>query len=246
LSVIIKIGTSGYTYSWNKAKPTPFQWYVNQGFNSVEINASFYRFPTESWIKTWQAVAPNEFTFSIKVHRSITHYTKLKGKSLELWKRFSRSLGSLGKKRVDFWLFQMSSSYKYNQKNLETIRTFFEKTRLGNKAVVEFRDTSWWKAIKEIENMDIVFCSVDAPGLPHNLISMNDAVYLRLHGFKKWYNYVYSDKELDKILSKLKKLNANKKAIYLNNNHGMLKNGLYLLNRTETISIFSQEKKPIY
>jgi uncharacterized protein YecE (DUF72 family) len=94
--------------------------------------------------------------------------------------------------------------------------------------------------------MGIVFCSVDAPGLPHNLISMNDAVYLRLHGFKKWYNYVYSDKELDKILSKLKKLNANKKAIYLNNNHGMLKNGLYLLNRTETISIFSQEKKPIY
>src|ERR671922_91905 len=83
LTVIIKIGTSGYTYPWNKAKPTPFQWYVNQGFNSVEINGSFYRFPTESWIKTWQAAAPNEFTFSIKVHRSITHYTKLKGKSLE-------------------------------------------------------------------------------------------------------------------------------------------------------------------
>ena len=226
---LIRIGTSGYTYSWNEGKPTPFKWYTHQGFNSVEINASFYRFPTESWIKTWQAAAPNEFTFSIKVHRSITHYTKLKGKSLELWKRFSISLGSLGKKKVDFWLFQMPSNYKYNEKNLETIRTFFEKTGLGNKAVVEFRDTSWWKATKEIENMGIVFCSVDAPSLPRTRIVSNNTIYLRVHGYKKRYSYVYSQAELDTMISSIKKLKADKIAIYLNNNHGMLQNGLYLL-----------------
>jgi uncharacterized protein YecE (DUF72 family) len=63
----IKIGTSSYTYSWNKKKPTPFQWYVNQGFNSVEINASYYRFPTEAWLNTWLSIAPlDHFTFSIK------------------------------------------------------------------------------------------------------------------------------------------------------------------------------------
>ena len=37
----IRIGTSGYTYSWNKAKPNAFEWYINQGFNSVEINIAF-------------------------------------------------------------------------------------------------------------------------------------------------------------------------------------------------------------
>jgi len=41
----IRIGTSGYSYSWNKAKPDAFEWYIVQGFNSVEINYSFYRFP---------------------------------------------------------------------------------------------------------------------------------------------------------------------------------------------------------
>jgi uncharacterized protein YecE (DUF72 family) len=50
-SLEIRIGTSGYTYSWNKGKFDPFMWYVSQGFNSVEINASFYRFPAESWIR---------------------------------------------------------------------------------------------------------------------------------------------------------------------------------------------------
>jgi uncharacterized protein YecE (DUF72 family) len=196
---LIRIGTSGYTYCWNEGRPTPFKWYLSQGFNSVEINASFYRFPTESWVKTWLTI-PEDFTFSIKVHRSITHYVKLKDKSLELWNRFRRTIESLEKK-IDFWLFQMPSNYKYKQENMERIKTFFERTKLGNKAVVEFRDMSWWKAIKKIENIGIVFCSVDAPNLPRNLIATNDAVYLRLHGSKDWYNYIYSENELDKIIS---------------------------------------------
>ena len=200
---------------------------MNQGFNSVEINASFYRFPIQSWVKTW-LTAPEDFSFSIKVHRSITHYTKLKNRSLELWNRFRQPLESLEKK-IDFWLFQMPSNYKYKQENLEAIRAFFEKTNLRNKAVIEFRDTSWWKAVKEIANIGIVFCSVDAPGLPHSLMSTNGAVYLRLHGSKEWYNYIYSKKELDNILSRFKKLKADKKMIYLNNDHGMLQNGRYLL-----------------
>ena len=227
MSPLIAIGTSGYTYSWNEANPTPFKWYISQGFNSVEINASFYRFPIQSWVKTW-LTAPEDFSFSIKVHRSITHYTKLKNRSLELWNRFRQPLESLEKK-IDFWLFQMPSNYKYKQENLEAIRAFFEKTNLRNKAVIEFRDTSWWKAVKEIANIGIVFCSVDAPGLPHSLMSTNGAVYLRLHGSKEWYNYIYSEKELDNILSRIKKLKADKNMIYLNNDHGMLQNGRYLL-----------------
>lgn len=227
MSSLIGIGTSGYTYFWNEANPTPFKWYISQGFNSVEINASFYRFPIQSWVKTW-LTAPEDFSFSIKVHRSITHYTKLKNRSLELWNRFRQPLESLEKK-IDFWLFQMPSNYKYKQENLEAIRAFFEKTNLRNKAVIEFRDTSWWKAVKEIANIGIVFCSVDAPGLPHSLMSTNCAAYLRLHGSKEWYNYIYSEKELDNILSRFKKLKADKKMIYLNNDHGMLQNGRYLL-----------------
>jgi uncharacterized protein YecE (DUF72 family) len=117
----IRIGTSGYSYSWNQGKPNPFEWYVVQGFNSVEINASFYRFPPESWIRTWIS-APENFTFSIKVHRSITHFNKLKGKSLELWKKFRNSLRSLENKGIiDFWLFQMPLTYKYNQENLRRV-----------------------------------------------------------------------------------------------------------------------------
>ena len=102
----------------------------------------------------------------------------------------------------------------------------------NHKAVIEFRDPSWWKAIDKIENIGLVFCSVDAPRLPRDRIVTNKTIYLRIHGYKEWYRYIYSQIELDAILTSIKKTNADKKAIYLNNNHGMLENGLYLLKNT--------------
>ena len=234
---VIKIGTSGYTYSWNMRRPSPFQWYVDQGFNSVEINASYYRFPTESWINTWLAAAPEYFTFSIKVNRYITDYTRLKGeKAFQLWNKFSKTLYKINDK-IDFWLFKMPPSFKYTSENLETVSKFFSNTQLNNnnKAVLEFRDPSWWKVIDKIENIGVVFCSVDAPGLPRTRVVTNNSVYLRIHGYKEWYRYIYSQTELDTILTSIKKLKADKKAIYLNNDHGMLENGLYLLKNTSQV-----------
>ena len=228
----IRVGTSGYSYSWNQGRPTQFKWYLNQGFSSVEINASFYRFPTESWLKTW-LTAPSDFTFSIKVHRSITHYTRMKGKSYQLWERFRNSLSTI-EKNIDFWLFQMPPDYKYDKENLETIANFLARTSLRNKAVVEFRNASWWTKISEVKKLGIIFCSVDAPDLPNDLVAENGAMYLRLHGSAKWYSSIYYEKELDDILERIKRLDVDRSAIYLNNDHGMLSNGLYLLKNIKT------------
>jgi uncharacterized protein YecE (DUF72 family) len=233
----IRIGTSGYTYSWNKAKPTPFKWYINQGFNSIEINYSFYRFPTLASINIWQNNAPNDFTFSIKVHRSITHYNKLKQpRSVELWHNFLKIFEPIENK-VDFWLFQMPANFKFKPENLERVKSFFKSENIiqrivtRKQAVIEFRDSSWWQksSLKEIEKTGIVFCSVDAPDLPNEILASNDVLYLRLHGSKTWYNYVYSEEALNEIVSQVTAIRAQKKAIYLNNDHGMLKNGLFLM-----------------
>jgi uncharacterized protein YecE (DUF72 family) len=232
----IRIGTSGYTYSWNKKQPSPFEWYVKQGFNSVEINASYYRFPLESWINTWRASAPRNFTFSIKVNRTITNYLRLKGdRALNLWNRFSKTLEGIYDK-IDFWLFKMPPTFRYTDQNLETVRVFFQKSALTKdsrvKSVVEFRDSSWWKAIDKLEDLGVVFCSVDAPGLPRTVHVTSKSIYLRIHGYKEWYRYIYSQTELDELLDSVINLKAEKKAIYLNNDHGMLQNGLYLLKQT--------------
>lgn len=233
----IRIGTSGYSYSWNKAKPDAFEWYIGQGFNSVEINYSFYRFPQVTSIKLWRAKAPKDFTFSIKVHRSVTHYNRLKKpRSIQLWDEFLKNFEPLENK-IDFWLFQMPANFKFKPENLERVKSFFNNESIMHqiisrkKAVIEFRDSSWWneQALKEIEKAGIVFCSVDAPSLPNEIITTSDAIYLRLHGTKTWYNYLYPEKRLKEIVSDMLGKQAQKKAIYLNNDHGMLENGLFLM-----------------
>lgn len=233
----IRIGTSGYSYSWNKAKPDAFEWYIGQGFNSVEINYSFYRFPQVTSIKLWRAKAPKDFIFSIKVHRSVTHYNRLKKpRSIQLWDEFLKNFEPLENK-IDFWLFQMPANFKFKPENLERVKSFFNSESIMHqiisrkKAVIEFRDSSWWneQALKEIEKAGIVFCSVDAPSLPNEIITTSDAIYLRLHGTKTWYNYLYPEKRLKEIVSDMLGKQAQKKAIYLNNDHGMLENGLFLM-----------------
>ncbi len=136
----VRLGTSGYSYPWNVGKPSPFEWYLGLGFNTVEINASFYRFPVSAWTNTWMR-APDDFRFSIKVHRLITHRRRLGGDSVETLRRFQRPLGPLTG-RIAFWLFQMPPSFRYSKKALERVTTFLRDAHLGASAVLEFRDAS--------------------------------------------------------------------------------------------------------
>ena len=77
--------------------------------------------------------------------------------------------------------------------------------------------------------MGVTFCSIDAPKLPKKVVSTSDTVYLRLHGKKEWYSYIYTKSELQNIIRKIKNVGAKKNYIYLNNDHGMLLNGQFLL-----------------
>ncbi|MDQ4101523.1 MAG: DUF72 domain-containing protein [Thermoproteota archaeon] len=233
----IRIGTSGYSYSWNRAKPNAFEWYLNQGFNSVEINFSFYRFPPPASINFWQNKAPRDFRFSVKVHRSITHYNRLvQPRASQHWENFLKLFQTLEHK-IDFWLFQMPANFKYKPENMDRVRSFFNsksnqaQITAKSKVIIEFRDPSWWNesALEDIQREEISFCSVDAPGLPNKIIALNDVIYLRLHGTQTWYNYLYPEEQLREIVSSMTSAQAQKKAIYLNNDHGMLQNGLFLL-----------------
>jgi uncharacterized protein YecE (DUF72 family) len=221
------VGTSGYSYPWNNGKPSPFAWYLSQGFKTVEINASFYRFPMKSWTKAW-SIAPKDFEFAIKVHRSITHYSRLRGRGLDLFKRFSATLDAIEDK-ISFWLFQMPESYIADKENIGSVTNFFRETKLGNKAVLEFRHKSWWENIDVIRDLGAIYCSVDAPKLPREIISSNDVVYLRLHGRKQWYSWIYTEEELKEIAEEILRVDAKKKYIFLNNNHGMIPNSKFLI-----------------
>lgn len=229
---VIKVGTSGYNYFWNEGKPNSFKWYISKGFNTVEINATFYSFPYKSWIRNWLE-SPEYFDFSIKVNRIITHYQRLSEKSAETFMKFKERLKEIEHK-ISFWLFQMPPTFEYSEKNYSRLINFFKKAGLENNGVVEFRDESWFKIAslhEELSKNGIIMCSIDSPDFPNDIYLCNNIIYLRLHGRKEWYSYEYSNEELDEIIKRINSLNFKKCYIYLNNDHGMLPNGFYLMQK---------------
>lgn len=131
--------------------------------------------------------------------------------------------------KITFWLFQMPPDFDATSGNVARISSFFSELNLGKSAVIEFRHESWWNRKNVCKDIGAIFCSVDAPQLPREIASMNDSVYLRLHGREAWYAYVYSKDELKELIETVKKLDARRKHIYLNNDHGMLPNGKFIM-----------------
>lgn len=218
------VGTSGYTYWWNEGRDK-LAWYISQGFNTVEINSTFYSFPFQSSVKAWGR-APEGFMFSVKVHRLITHYTKLS--SREPWLRFRERLRPIDG-RIRFWLFQMPPSFGYSEANLERIVRFIKEEGDGRE-VFEFRDPSWWgEGASEVVRAGGVFCSVSAPGLPDDVVNSNGYVYMRFHGRDEWYAYVYSDGELKEYYRRILGSGGREAWVYFNNDTGMFENALQFL-----------------
>jgi hypothetical protein len=84
-------------------------------FNTVEVNATFYRFPTEKMVQAWYRKGPEGFLFTLKAFRGITHLRKFQGTE-ELLRRFyamgemlGEKLGACGTTAISFCASSISS-----------------------------------------------------------------------------------------------------------------------------------------
>lgn len=214
----LSVGTSGWYYDWNKKKN--LDWFVqNSGLNTVELNVSYYRFPFPNQIRSWNTKGTG-LRWSVKVHRSITHWRLLNETALEIWENF-RKLFEPMDHLIDFYLFQMPPKFDDVTKALR----FADNTCLGERFALEIRN-------KELlgndelcaELMDkVTLVSVDSPDYRERIFP-GEVIYMRMHGRENWYSYNYSQEEIKIILGKINELKPGKIYIYFNNDHNMLEN----------------------
>ncbi|HOJ92786.1 MAG TPA: DUF72 domain-containing protein [Dictyoglomaceae bacterium] len=222
----VYIGTSGWSYAWNPKKN--LNWYLeNTPFNAVEVNSSFYRFPSENTIKGWGKFK-DQLRFVIKVNRSITHLHKFNNLARDSWTKFFYSFEALDS-YVDFYLFQIPPSMSIEY--LENIIAFANFTRLGTRFALEPRRVDWFneEIYKKLRETSITLVSVSAPNLPENIILTTPYAYIRFHGKTEWYAYNYSKEELYNFAQKIKNLSVQKVFIFFNND-AMLSNGITMYN----------------
>jgi uncharacterized protein YecE (DUF72 family) len=212
----IYIGTSGWSYDWNKGNS--LDWYITESqLNAIELNMSFYRFPYPTMVKSWAAKS-KDLAWVIKVHRSITHFQKLSTKIVERFQRFKTLFRPL-EDHIHYYLLQLPPSFT----DLSILEQFLEKTGT-DKIAVEFRHPNLFtnELITWAKHHQILLVSIDAPQLPRTILS-TEVIYERIHGRTAWYSYNYTDQELHEIRQRI--LSKNPKTVYFFfNNTEMLPN----------------------
>ena len=220
----VKVGNCG----WNYLNPREFYEVPPKGtrlqvysklYNLVEINSTFYRLPRKETPSKWRTQANKinpEFEFTLKVSRVITHTHRFLPEcdwAFDRMKEIGKALNAT------VLLFQTPASFKPTPENIDRLRAFFTRIDRENfKLVLETRWQDVWTeeiVFPLFEELDLTQC-IDP--LRQDWFYGKRFAYFRLHGFgQPMYNYTFSDKELNKILTYIKFLDVEEVYVLFNN-----------------------------
>lgn len=216
------IGCSGFYYKeWKnifypKGLPESkwFEYYC-QHFNTLELNVTFYRFPSLQLLQGWHRRSPGQFLFTAKVPRLITHQKQFKEAHEEL-SSFYKLLRFGLKEKLGCVLFQLPPQFRYSGERLEQIINHLD---LSFTNVIEFRHASWWReeVLEQLQEYKIVFCGVSYPALPNEPVAVQPAAYYRFHGVPHLYHSPYEKTFMEKIVREVKAADVPAAYLYFNN-----------------------------
>ena len=213
------IGTSGWHYdhwrdSFYPVKLPKAKWleFYAGHFNTVELNNSFYRLPSEAAFTTWRDSSPADFVFAVKLSRFITHIKRLRdtGEAVEKFITRAKILGE----KLGPLLYQLPPNMPRND---EVLESFLSTLPQGMRHVFEFRHQSWLEegVFETLHKYNVGFCVFDMPSVGCPLVATADFAYIRFHGSTGLYWSCYSDEELASWAKRLANLASNLKTVYI-------------------------------
>lgn len=220
-----RIGCSGFYYKdWKEifyptglAQKDWFRYYCKH-FNTIEINSSFYKIPSEKSLRKWFDDSPQDFLFTVKAPRLITHYKQLHHCKSELTDFYALMHKGLQEKLACI-LFQFPPIFSFTEERLDRLLQLLAP---DFKNVVEFRHTSWWNenVYQQLSANKIILAGQSHPkDLPEQVIKTNYTVYYRFHGKPVLYKSVYPVSALEDFVKEIPHDTA-QIFVYFNNTWG--------------------------
>jgi uncharacterized protein YecE (DUF72 family) len=173
--------------------------------NAVEINSSFYRPHRQKTYARWAASVPEDFRFSVKLPRAITHHQRLMDFDDAL-ARFQEEVSGLGSK-LGVILVQLPPKLVYDPDSAAAFFQALEQTKLAAIAC-EPRHASWFTAQADaaFKAWHVARVAADPPrattdGSPGGWQGLR---YWRLHGSPKIYYSDYPRATLAPLAAELK------------------------------------------
>jgi len=192
----ILAGTSGYSYPEWKGSFYPVD--LDEGeflpfyagkFSTVEVNNTFYRFPSAALLEGWRDRTPEGFTFALKAPRRITHDGRIEGAAPGTARDFVERASILGPKLGPV-LFQLPPSLSLDEGRLER---FLTALPAGRRYAFEFRHPSWFvePVFALLGDAGATLCLSEGEDLDTPRVSPGPFSYLRLR------KQEYMEEELD-------------------------------------------------
>jgi uncharacterized protein YecE (DUF72 family) len=179
-------GTSGWAYpSWKpdfypaKLASAKFLGYYATRLNTVEVNYTFRRFPTERLLRGWVDATPPEFKFAVKAHQKITHIQRLRNVA-DFTSDFLTSLQPLdAEKKLGPVLFQLPP---YLKCDVALLKEFLAALPRQVPKAFEFRHESWFRdeVYAAMRAANVALCQAESEKLETPDVETADFAYLRL------------------------------------------------------------------
>ncbi len=210
MSPRIFLGTSGWNYPhWagvfypERAPRSKWLQLYGEHFDTVEVNATFYRLPKPETFEKWRRGTPEGFLWAVKASRYITHVKKMRdtrdplNRFLDAAELLEQKLGPV--------LFQLPPFLAFDGVIFRDFCAELEKRR--HRYALEVRHGSWLadEALGIMRDCNIALCIADTAGrFPYHEHLTADFTYIRLHGSRQLYASSYSDVELQDWAKKIR------------------------------------------
>jgi uncharacterized protein YecE (DUF72 family) len=206
---VAHIGCSGWHYkSWRGVVypadlPTD-EWLraYTRRFDTVELNNTFYRLPSEQTFAGWRAQVRRGFVFAVKASRFLTHIKRLRDPEEPLERLLTRAkaLGAA----LGPVLYQIPPRWFPDRERLDAfLASLPARVTAGSRHrlhhVIEMRDPRGYEpwVIELLREHNVTLCVHDMHGLESPLLMIGPIVYMRFHGYGVKYGGSYPDAVLD-------------------------------------------------
>jgi uncharacterized protein YecE (DUF72 family) len=191
-----------------------------QLFDTVEVNATFYRLPSEKAVGVWNEQTPRRFKFAVKASRYLTHVKRLNGIEPGV-RRFFDPLDPLVKARkLGPVLWQLPENFRRDDDRLAVALDRLPKGR----HCFEFRHPSWFteETYALLRRHRVALVIGDHPERPFQTHEMTTGwTYVRFHYGHRGRRGNYSDRELDEWARRIASWRAEIEVYaYFNNDWG--------------------------
>jgi uncharacterized protein YecE (DUF72 family) len=184
----IHIGTMGWSYDFWRGKFYPegsenLLTEYAKNFTTVEIDNTFYRIPSKDTVSKWRDEVPDDFIFSAKFPRKITHI-KMLDDCIEDMEVFVEHMSLLGNKLGPL-LIQLPPGFKPEKSGI--LRDFLAGLPNGHRFAVEVKNKKWLDEnfYDLLKDNGVALALIDHPWMPEMSTITADFTYIRWEGDRR-------------------------------------------------------------